>query len=246
MKNIIFIAPPAAGKGTQAKLVSTEYNIPHISTGDLLREEMTKGSEIGISIKKDMESGNLVSDEVITTLLKNRITSNDCLNGFILDGYPRNIEQAKEYDGPVLIHVLTKKGKGYKYAEGDKYGEWHGIGPFDKETGKKLFEQVLETSKKWGNEDNMMYVVGATKANMLQDIRAIIPNNFLLVPGVGAQGGSLEAVAEFGMNDECGLLVNSSRAIIYADSTENFAEAARAEALKVQQEMDALLTKKGI
>lgn len=116
----------------------------------------------------------------------------------------------------------------------------------DKETGKKLFEQVLETSKKWGNEDNMMYVVGATKANMLQDIRAIIPNNFLLVPGVGAQGGSLEAVAEYGMNDQCGLLVNSSRAIIYADSTENFAEAARAEALKVQQEMDALLTKKGI
>ena len=92
----------------------------------------------------------------------------------------------------------------------------------------------------------MMYVVGATKADMLQDIRKIIPNNFLLVPGVGAQGGSLQAVAEFGMNDMCGLLVNSSRAIIYADSTENFADAARAEALKVQQEMDALLTKKGI
>ena len=98
MKNIIFIAPPAAGKGTQAKLVSTEYNIPHISTGDLLREEMAKGSEIGISIKKDMESGNLVSDEVITTLLKNRITSSDCKNGFILDGYPRNLAQAKKYD----------------------------------------------------------------------------------------------------------------------------------------------------
>ena len=98
MKNIIFIAPPAAGKGTQAKLVSTEYNIPHISTGDLLREEMAKGSEIGISIKKDMESGNLVSDEVITTLLKNRITSSDCKNGFILDGYPRNLTQAKKYN----------------------------------------------------------------------------------------------------------------------------------------------------
>ncbi|MBQ2872729.1 MAG: adenylate kinase [Bacilli bacterium] len=98
MKNIIFIAPPAAGKGTQAKLVSTEYNIPHISTGDLLREEMTKESEIGLSIKKDMESGNLVSDEVITTLLKNRITSSDCKNGFILDGYPRNLAQAKKYN----------------------------------------------------------------------------------------------------------------------------------------------------
>ena len=98
MKNIIFIAPPAAGKGTQAKLVSAEYNIPHISTGDLLRDEMAKNSEIGLSIKKDMESGNLVSDEVITTLLKNRITSKDCLNGFILDGYPRNLAQAKKYN----------------------------------------------------------------------------------------------------------------------------------------------------
>lgn len=98
MKNIIFIAPPAAGKGTQAKLVSSEYNIPHISTGDLLREEISKNSEIGQSIKKDMESGNLVSDEVITTLLKNRITKSDCLNGFILDGYPRNLAQAKKYN----------------------------------------------------------------------------------------------------------------------------------------------------
>lgn len=98
MKNIIFIAPPAAGKGTQAKLVSGEYNIPHISTGDLLREEMAKNSEIGISIKKDIEAGNLVSDEVITTLLKNRITKSDCSNGYILDGYPRNLAQAKLYD----------------------------------------------------------------------------------------------------------------------------------------------------
>ena len=97
MKNIIFIAPPAAGKGTQAKLVSEEYNIPHISTGDLLREEMDKNSEIGLSIKKDMESGNLVSDEVITTLLKNRIIKSDCKNGYILDGYPRNLAQARKY-----------------------------------------------------------------------------------------------------------------------------------------------------
>jgi len=95
MKNIIFIAPPAAGKGTQAKLVSEQYNIPHISTGDLLREEMAKNTEIGISIKEDMNKGNLVSDEVITTLLKNRITKSDCINGFILDGYPRNLAQAK-------------------------------------------------------------------------------------------------------------------------------------------------------
>lgn len=98
MKNIIFIAPPAAGKGTQSKLVSEEYNIPHISTGDLLREEASKDTELGRQIKADMESGALVSDEVITTLLKNRITSDDCKNGFILDGYPRNLKQAEIYN----------------------------------------------------------------------------------------------------------------------------------------------------
>jgi len=109
MKNIIFIAPPAAGKGTQAKLVSVEYNIPHISTGDLLREEMAKSSEIGISIKKDMEAGNLVSDEVITTLLKNRIIKSDCKKGFILDGYPRNLAQAKIYNN-LLDELNLNKG----------------------------------------------------------------------------------------------------------------------------------------
>lgn len=98
MKNIIFIAPPAAGKGTQSKLVSEEYNIPHISTGDLLREEASKDTELGRTIKEDMEKGNLVSDEVITTLLKNRITSSDCREGYILDGYPRNSSQAKTYN----------------------------------------------------------------------------------------------------------------------------------------------------
>ena len=98
MKNIIFIAPPAAGKGTQAKLVSEEYNIPHISTGDLLREEATKDTPLGKTIKEDMEKGNLVSDEIITTLLKNRITSADAQNGYILDGYPRNINQAQTYN----------------------------------------------------------------------------------------------------------------------------------------------------
>ena len=97
MKNIIFIAPPAAGKGTQSKLVNETYNIPHISTGDLLREEISKQTPLGVSIQADMEKGNLVSDEVITTLLKNRITKPDCKNGDILDGYPRNIEQAKTY-----------------------------------------------------------------------------------------------------------------------------------------------------
>lgn len=109
MKNIIFIAPPAAGKGTQAKLLSAKYNIPHISTGDLLREEINKQTEIGKSIKKDLEQGNLVSNEVITSLLKNRITKLDCQNGYILDGYPRNLEQAKKYDN-LLEELKLDKG----------------------------------------------------------------------------------------------------------------------------------------
>lgn len=98
MKNIIFIAPPAAGKGTQSKLVSEEYNIPHISTGDLLREEINNKTELGLKVKEDMDKGNLVSDEIITTLIKNRITMPDCKNGYILDGYPRTLEQAKIYN----------------------------------------------------------------------------------------------------------------------------------------------------
>jgi orotidine-5'-phosphate decarboxylase len=106
-----------------------------------------------------------------------------------------------------------------------------------------LYQHVLETSTKWSNPDNMMYVIGATKAEMLSDIRKIIPDSFLLVPGVGAQGGSLHDVAKYGMNKECGLLVNSSRGIIYAGTGEDFAEKARAEALKLQIEMKQLLEK---
>ena len=109
------------------------------------------------------------------------------------------------------------------------------------EDGEKLFEKVLKTSKKWGTDENMMFVVGATKAEMLAEIRKIIPTHFLLVPGVGAQGGSLQEVAKYGMTDECGLLVNSSRQIIYASSDVDFAEKAREEALKVQQEMSKIL-----
>jgi len=116
----------------------------------------------------------------------------------------------------------------------------------DAETGDRLFETVLKTSQKWGTTDNMMYVVGATKAEMLGDIRNIIPDHFLLVPGVGAQGGSLEEVSKYGMNSQCGLLVNSSRQIIYADDTENFAIAAKEEALKVQTEMATHLVAKGL
>ncbi len=111
--------------------------------------------------------------------------------------------------------------------------------------GRKLYQKVLETSKQWGDENNMMYVVGATKADMLQDIRAIVPDSFLLVPGVGAQGGSLSEVCRYGLNKDCGLLVNSSRGIIYASGDVDFAEVARHEAQKLQQEMAAELDRIG-
>ncbi|NDW11114.1 orotidine-5'-phosphate decarboxylase [Dysgonomonas sp. 520] len=103
--------------------------------------------------------------------------------------------------------------------------------------GERLFEKVLKKSQEWGTEDQLMYVVGATQGSLFQDVRKCAPNHFLLVPGVGAQGGSLADVVKYGMNSQCGLLVNSSRAIIYADSTENFDVVARAEAKKVQEEM---------
>lgn len=115
-------------------------------------------------------------------------------------------------------------------------------GAIDFQLGLKLgYEVVLEKSKKWGTPDNMMYVIGATKAEMLKDIRKIVPGHFLLVPGIGAQGGSIEDVAKYGMNKECGLLVNASRSIIYASAKEDFADKAKEEALKLQEEMEKLL-----
>lgn len=112
--------------------------------------------------------------------------------------------------------------------------------------GERLFEKVLKTSQTWATDEQMMYVVGATQGKMFLDIRKYAPDHFLLVPGVGAQGGSLKEVAQYGMTDQCGLLVNSSRAIIYADKSENFASAARDEARKVQQEMAIYLQEKRI
>ena len=106
MKNIIFIAPPAAGKGTQSKLLSEKYNIPHISTGDLLRDEINKKTQLGNSIKKDMEQGNLITDEVVLSLLEQRLIEKDCKDGYILDGYPRNVKQAIAYDA--LINKMNK------------------------------------------------------------------------------------------------------------------------------------------
>ncbi len=103
--------------------------------------------------------------------------------------------------------------------------------------GERLFEKVLKKSQEWGNADQMMYVVGATQGKMFEDIRKIAPDHFLLVPGIGAQGGSLSEVCQYGMNSQCGLIVNSSRAIIYADKTENFAAIAGIKAKEVQEEM---------
>ena len=117
---------------------------------------------------------------------------------------------------------------------------------FFEQEGERLYERVLRKSQEWGNDRNMMYVVGATKADMLEGIRKIVPEHFLLVPGVGAQGGSLEEVAKYGMNNHCGLIVNSSRGIIFADKTENFVRRAGEEARKLQADMERLLAGRGI
>ncbi len=111
------------------------------------------------------------------------------------------------------------------------------------QAGKALFEHVLETSQQWGDADQMMYVVGATQGSLFRDVRKLAPEHFLLVPGVGAQGGSLEEVCEYGMTKDCGLLVNSSRGIIYADNTPDFASVAAAKAQELHEKMAELLSK---
>ena len=110
------------------------------------------------------------------------------------------------------------------------------------ESGEFVFEKVLSTSKEWGSKENMMYVVGATRPERLSDIRKIVPNHFLLVPGVGAQGGSLSEVVKHGMNENCGLLVNSSRGIIYAGNGTDFATQAGKKAKEIQEEMASLMS----
>ena len=117
---------------------------------------------------------------------------------------------------------------------------------FEDRNSKKLFQEVLSKSQEWGTKENMMYVVGATKAEALSGIRKIAPDHFLLVPGVGAQGGSLEEVARYGMNDKCGLLVNSSRGIIFASKEADFAEAAGEKAFELQKQMEDQLIRNKI
>lgn len=139
------------------------------------------------------------------------------------------------YDGKwvILLALTSNKGSYDFQLTEDKDGE-------------RLFEKVLKTSQQWGTKDNMMYVVGATQGRMFEDIRKLVPDHFLLVPGVGAQGGSLEEVCKYGMNKDCGLLVNSSRGIIFASNGEDFAEVAGQKACELRDQMDEELTKAGL
>ena len=139
------------------------------------------------------------------------------------------------YDGKWVILLALTSNKGS-----------HDFQLTESTDGEKLFLKVLRKSQEWAGNDQMMYVVGATQGQAFEEIRKIVPDHFLLVPGVGAQGGSLSEVCKYGMTQECGLLVNSSRAIIYADNTEKFAEAAAEAAKAVQQEMEVELANRGI
>lgn len=131
-----------------------------------------------------------------------------------------------EYEGKWVILLALTSNKGS-----------HDFQLFEDKEGVRLFERVLTKSQEWGTTENLMFVVGATQGSLFADIRKLAPNSILLVPGVGAQGGSLQEVCKYGMNKDCGLLVNSSRGIIYASADENFAEVAGEKAKELQQEM---------
>lgn len=138
------------------------------------------------------------------------------------------------YDGKWVVLLALTSNKG-----ADDF-QYHN------EDGLRLFERVLSISRKWGTVNNMMFVVGATRAEMLKDIRKIVPEHFLLVPGVGAQGGSLEEVTKYGFNSKCGLLVNSSRGIIFADSSADFDKTAARKAAEIQSEMERYLSERNL
>jgi orotidine-5'-phosphate decarboxylase len=133
------------------------------------------------------------------------------------------------YSGKWIIVLALTSNKGAE--------DFQFLGP----EGKHLFEEVLSKSCQWGDKENMMYVIGATKAAMLSKVRRIVPDHFLLIPGIGAQGGSLTEVAKYGLNRNCGLIVNSSRNIIYASGGADFADKARIAALEIQKEMEQIL-----
>ena len=131
-----------------------------------------------------------------------------------------------QYEGKWVIVLALTSNKGS-----------HDFQLMEDKSGERLFEKVLKTCQQWGTDENMMFVVGATQGRMFEDIRRAAPSHFLLVPGVGAQGGSLQEVCKYGMTKDCGLLVNSSRGIIFASSDDNFAEVAGSKAHELQQEM---------
>ena len=137
-----------------------------------------------------------------------------------------------EYEGKWVILLALTSNKGS-----------HDFQLFEDKDSVRLFERVLSKAQEWGTTENLMFVVGATQGSLFADIRKLAPNSFLLVPGVGAQGGSLQEVCKYGMNKDCGLLVNSSRGIIYASSEANFAEIAGEKAKELQQEMEKELDK---
>lgn len=139
------------------------------------------------------------------------------------------------YDGKWVILLALTSNKGS-----------HDFQLTEDKAGERLFEKVLRTSQQWAGPDRMMYVVGATQGSLFADIRRIVPDHFLLVPGVGAQGGSLEEVCRYGMNTECGLLVNSSRGIIYASGGTDFADVAAVKAKELQEQMAGQLRQHGI
>ncbi len=139
------------------------------------------------------------------------------------------------YDGKWVILLALTSNKGS-----------HDFQLTEDKAGERLFERVLRTSQQWAGPDRMMYVVGATQGSLFADIRRIVPQHFLLVPGVGAQGGSLAEVCRYGMNADCGLIVNSSRGIIYASTGEDFAEVAAAKARDLQAEMAEQLRQHGV
>ncbi|MBL4679026.1 MAG: orotidine-5'-phosphate decarboxylase [Mucilaginibacter sp.] len=206
-------------KGLQS-LISTEQYIPKdiLSIIDAKRGDIGNTSDNYAKAFFDKENTGMDFDAITVT----PYMGNDSVTPYL------------KYDGKwVIILALTSSigSKDFQYLNtGDGY----------------LYETVIKKANTWAGADRLMYVVGATKSTEFTDIRKHAPDNFLLVPGVGAQGGSLQDVCQYGMTKDCGLIVNSSRGIIYAGNDENFAEAARAESLKLQQQMQEELEKAGV
>ena len=155
-------------------------------------------------------------------------------NGLV-EGKDGSVTPFLQYEGKWVILLALTSNKGS-----------HDFQLTEDAEGERLFEKVLRRSQQWADDKQMMYVVGATQGRLFEDIRKIVPNHFLLVPGVGAQGGSLQEVCKYGMTKDCGLLVNSSRGIIYADNTENFAQVSAQKAHELQQQMQIELAKVGL